>query len=279
MSPLIIIFAITTIIFSFFIFIGITSKPQNTDSEEQIKNTVIHLNSLKCTDGGVVRCDDNLLGPFVGDAKGYCNSMCKESIDATGQVKTEMECKLSKYNHTSGYSVSEEKICVPSSEEVVDACSIEYGGTLAWTGSSNVSDEMGWGCLCNWPEYAGSENCSKINRNVCGVLDDYNVPCATHEECWSGICCNIDGNTDPNKCKEDGEGYCSLIDETSTNGNGVGTFDWSASENIPEDISCDCKDGYTRLIPLNEGVEICVLENDIQFYLDTYYDPRSGTQQ
>ena len=275
MSSTLFIFTLFIVLFSIFIFIGITGGPKNTEKDNRIKNTVIQLNATQCSGGEIVSCEDENIGAFAFDTSGeggddYCNSVCKEAVDATGLSDggKKMKCAVSKKSKEEGLpDPVTTKICVETNEKNTDICSFENGGQLMWSGSSNSGNEMGWSCMCNWPQYAATENCKKINRNICGLLNDEGKICKEDTDCYSNECTMVDKD-EPNFPSK-----CSKPDSSS------GKFIWSATTNIPENVICQCDEGFTRLASYEGFPDICVNKNDTQFYLDTYYNPGIGTKQ
>ena len=54
-----------------------------------------------------------------------------------------------------------------TSEDDFRTCNKKYGGVMAWTGQGE-SDQQGWQCYCNWPQYSATNNCVELNPNICG---------------------------------------------------------------------------------------------------------------
>ena len=67
-------------------------------------------------------------------------------------------------------------------------------------------------------------------------------------------------------CDEINPGVCGSHGE-----NGSGEFNWDASLKIPEDVVCDCKEGYVLMKSLEGKPDICVKEDMESFYKDLYY--------
>jgi hypothetical protein len=166
-----ILFTVLVIIITIFIANGFTEKPHvNTQQADILKNTVIGTNSLLCNDGEVVNCNNEDIGAYLtsngGGGDEYCSSICRETesginmVCAVANDKTELVNGQNKHTNN--------RVCMPSSsKEFTKECDFKHGGELVWTGSTN-SDNMGWQCMCQWPQYAGGENCKDINPGVCG---------------------------------------------------------------------------------------------------------------
>ena len=148
-------------------------------------------------------------------------------------------------------------------DSVKPDCSFEHGGKYIWSGSSN-SDSMGWKCLCQWPQYAGGENCRMINRNICGMNDDTDSHCEVDSDCYSQNCVD-------NKCSNQIHGdSCTPTDDNDCTISGSGTFDWDATKEPPEDATCNCKPGYVLLKSQEGKPDICVKNENKSFYNDVY---------
>ena len=81
------------------------------------------------------------------------------------------------------------KVCLPEKTKI--NCDKSHGGIKVWSGWSNP-DRMEWDCLCSYPNYVGTDHCSKINPGIChnGKFDwdiSKGVPSAKQCKCNPGF--------------------------------------------------------------------------------------------
>lgn len=147
-------------------------KRFRADPEVKIKNPVFGLDGAKCTKEPV-RCNAEDIGAYVdldasddGRSKGdrFCSDICSEKssgfkcIAASDYAEFKDDFKAHVNDH---YCVQD------TSEDAFRACNKKYGGVMAWTGKGEA-DQQEWQCYCNWPQYAATDNCTKLNPNICG---------------------------------------------------------------------------------------------------------------
>lgn len=106
-----------------------------------------------------------------------CKNMCLPGID--------YDCRFLGSN-------SKKKVCAPHITSSSN-CNQNFGGNLIWTGWAGI-DKMGWECNCSEPEWSNTQNCQKINNNICRGSNDSTAfkwdagdnPIPTSDDCTCG---------------------------------------------------------------------------------------------
>lgn len=177
----VILFLIITGLITIFITNGIIGKYPSTNTDVILKQPVFGIHKTQCTDS-MISCESkdigiyNNLNPILnedGTVKEtvndqFCQDSCKEG------TSTDMKCML-KSDYVSQLDDATivnttESVCVSKDthDSVSGKCNLKNGGKLVWTGAG---EEQEWSCMCNWSQYAGGENCEKINPGVCGSTE------------------------------------------------------------------------------------------------------------
>ena len=176
MYVLLLIFTIIfLLVISTLIGYGISYKKRfKADPYIRIKNPVFGLDSAKCSKLPV-RCNDEDIGMYseiepsaneMSNKDLFCANTCSETasgktfscLPASDYVKVEDDAEIHVNDH---YCVENE------SKDAFTSCNKKYGGVMAWTGQG-ITDQQEWKCFCNWPQYAGGDNCRELNPQVCG---------------------------------------------------------------------------------------------------------------
>lgn len=177
---LIVIFIIITL-FTIFVTNGIIGKYPVPNTTTILKQPVFGINTTKCTNS-ILSCDSKDIGSYnkldpilnedgtvketVNDQ--FCQNTCKEGKNTDMKCMVISNTAIKSNDATTEYN--KESICVTKDthDNVSGTCNFKNGGRLAWTGAG---DQQEWSCICNWPQYAGGENCEKINPGVCGSTE------------------------------------------------------------------------------------------------------------
>jgi hypothetical protein len=106
-----------------------------------------------------------------------CRTLCREQ-----QQGVDMACVALSDPADKTKLLPDSKVCAP--REAVMRCGKNLGGVMTWSGWGGV-DRQEWNCLCQFPAYASTNNCSDFNAGVCSAYD------ATQKKFKSGYNWNV----------------------------------------------------------------------------------------
>lgn len=173
---------------------GISYKKRfRADPDIRIKNPVFGLDAQKCSKLPV-RCNDEDIGMYtelesiegVSNNDRFCANTCSETLagktfkclPASDFVKVEDNAEVHVNDH---YCVQTEI------EDDFRNCNKKYGGVMAWSGEG-ATESQSWKCFCNWSQYAGGDNCTKLNPQVCGGNGSFKWDATTGQTPESVMC-------------------------------------------------------------------------------------------
>lgn len=134
------------------------------DPTIKTKNPVFGLDSLKCNKIRV-RCNDEDIGMYselesidgMSNNDQFCANTCSETLSGK-TFKCLPSSDFVEVQDNAEVHVNDHYCVLTENEEAFNSCNKKYGGVMAWTGEG-TSDTQGWRCFCNWPQYAGGDNC------------------------------------------------------------------------------------------------------------------------